>query len=104
MIEARQKGFFLNPGPQNTLDDDHPDVTSHLADFTQYGSDMRGAQRERRAGDPHVPCSPPEQTFMTVGDVQWILQQITSVDEEGDFFGTEKYSLVLHCVDQLSRR
>lgn len=108
MVEARQMGFYLNPGPgpgaRPRLDDDDAEVAQYLHDFTHYGAETRGAQRERRADDPHVPCEPPTQTFMTSDDVAWILREAGRIDEETDFYSTEKYILVLTLIDRLQRR
>lgn len=97
-------GFYLNPGLRPRLDDGEAEVAQHLHDFTLYGAEMRGAQRERRTDDPHVPCDPPSQDFMTLDDVQWVLQQAGAVDDRADFYGTEKYCRILELVTQLQNR
>lgn len=68
MVEARQLGFFLNPGPQYELDDRHEQVQAYLPDFTLYGSEFR-TQRERDTEDPHVIVNPPSQNFLTEQEV-----------------------------------
>lgn len=97
-------GFFLNPGSHPGLDDQHADVAG-LQDFTLYGADMQGAQRERRSDDPHVRCEPPHQTFMTEEAVEWLLQQLdlAGINEDEDFLGTDKYLLTLNLIAQLQQ-
>lgn len=100
-MEARQMGFYLNPGYHLLLDDEHAEVIQHLQDFTHYGAEYRGAQRERRDDDPHVACEPPTQDFMTAEQVQWILGEVANVDEVEDAFGTEKYTRVVQLAGMI---
>ncbi|KAG9043187.1 hypothetical protein FS837_009922 [Tulasnella sp. UAMH 9824] len=101
-IEARQLGFWLDPGLCPVLDDGNAAVqAAGLQDFTQYGADLVGAQRERRADDPHVLCEPPAQSFLSMDEATWILNQIQVVDDEEDFYGTERYRQVLDLISQV---
>lgn len=106
LVEARQMGFFINPGVNLILDDQTPGVLQyqHLQDFTAYGAETRGAQRARRNDDPHVVFEPPAQDFMDREDVRWILREAEQIDDQADFYGTDKYLLVLNLIDQLQRR
>ena len=96
-------GFFLNPQTSTALDDTHENVTQFHQDFTLYGAEVVGAQRDRRNDDPHVPCDPPAQTLLETAQVSWILEQLHAMDENADFYGTEKYIQVLSLVDDLTR-
>lgn len=101
-IEARQLGFWLDPGLSPVLDDENAAVqAAGLQDFTQYGADLVGAQRERWADDPHVLCEPPAQSFLSMDEATWILGQIQAVDDEEDFYGTERYRQVLNLISQV---
>ena len=82
------------------LDDDHPDILPYLQDFTHYGTDMHGAQRERRSDDPHVPCDPPVQSVLTEDAVRYILQAVSDISEQDDFYGTDKFSAVMYLANQ----
>lgn len=101
-IEARQLGFWLDPGLCPVLDDGDVAIqAAGLQDFTQYGADLVGAQRERRADDPHVPCEPPAQSFLSLEEASWILNQIQAVGDEEDFYGTEQYRQVLDLISRI---
>lgn len=92
-IDAAKRGFFLNPCPGQKLDDDHPEVVMHAGmDFTLYGSDMVGGQRERRHTDPNVVVEPPAFDSLSQEDIIAIQSQIsTEFDEGEDFYGSGKY-------------
>lgn len=99
-MEARQRGFWLNPGHgyRPVLDDTDVGL---LVDFTQYGAEMVGAQRERREDDPHVECTPPAHGMITDLHVQWLEGAVSWINDEADFYGTDKYLYVVRLLQQL---
>ncbi|KAG8921866.1 hypothetical protein FRC02_012305 [Tulasnella sp. 418] len=103
LLEAKIQGFNINLFPGNSLDDDTAEVQDHSPSFTLYGADFRGAQRERRDDDPHVIFDPPAPPFaLTNEQLEWIEKCLSTIDEDEDFYGTEKYNLVLRCIEQLN--
>ncbi|KAG8923607.1 hypothetical protein FRC00_006040 [Tulasnella sp. 408] len=101
ILAALKQGFTVQlvPGP---LDDNEADVQGHAPDFTLYGADYRGAQRERRSTDPHVMFDSPALPFELTPDIWDYLQlAVSEIDEETDFYGTAKYLATLHCIQTL---
>lgn len=101
ILAALKQGFTVQlvPGP---LDDNEADVQVHAPDFTLYGADYRGAQRERRSTDPHVMFDSPALPFELTPDIWNYLQlAVSEIDEEKDFYGTAKYLATLHCIQKL---
>lgn len=101
LADAKQRGFNLNLMPigMNPLDDQEGEVQGHSPDFTLYGADFRGAQRERRSSDPHVQFDPPTPPF-TMDDSNWAHLNVllSGFEEANDFWGSEKYLAVLQYV------
>lgn len=68
----------------------------HGINFTLYGADFKGAQRERRANDPHVMFDPPQPPFILMEIQKQLLLQCTAdVNEQEDFLGVRKYTRVM---------
>lgn len=90
------------PVGQNPLDDLETDVSTHAPDFTLYGADFRGAQRERHTSDPHVQFDPPEPPF-EMTDIQWteLNIQLAHIDENTDYWGFAKYHTILQFLEHL---
>lgn len=104
MIEARQKGFHINPGPQvnrTPLDDDEDLVRFHFSDFSLYGTDFESSQRERTEDDPDVVVNPPQCDFVLDVDVAWIKAQTDALGEDSDLFDIEKYCFVLRLIEYI---
>lgn len=96
LIEAKERGFHLNLYPGNPLDDGEEAVQRHAPDFTLYGAEFKGAQRERRPSDPHVMFEPPQAPFpLTQYQLEFLYQAVADIDENEDFLGTVKYLRVL---------
>lgn len=104
-IDAAKRGFFLNPSPNLVLDDDHPDVIQHAGvDFTLYGADVAGAQRERRDDDPNVEVELTPVEGLTVDDAKYIKEAVDlQFTEADDFYGSQKFTASLNLALQLLR-
>lgn len=103
LLDAHQRGFVLNLYPGNRLDDADEDVAAHAGvNFTLYGADFKGAQRERRAADPHVMFDPPEPPFPML-NLQLLDQCTADIDEDDDFLGVAKYERVVHFIMNMAQ-
>lgn len=101
ILAALNQGFTVQLVP-GALDDNEADVQVHAPDFTLYGADYWGAQRERRSTDPHVMFDLPALPFELTPEIWSYLQQtVSEIDEEKDFYGTAKYLATLHCIQTL---
>ncbi|KAG8912408.1 hypothetical protein FRC01_005109 [Tulasnella sp. 417] len=105
ILSAAHQGFTIQLQPGSQLDDNDPMVQSHAPDFRLYGADFRGAQRERRATDPHVMFDSPLLPFQVTPEILAYLQDaISGIDEDMDFYGTAKYLTTLECLHRLCER
>lgn len=102
-IDAARRGFFLNPGPGQILDDDQPEITQHFGtDFTLYGSEFMVSQRDRSEEDPHVQCDVQGVQGLTEADSLAIMSIVNQeISEDEDFYGTYKYQRAVSLASAL---
>lgn len=88
------------------VDDDGQEGVPQLAngapDFLDYGADLHGAQRERRADDPHVHCDPPIQLFLSPEGEAYVPDLAASMpDTAENLFDVDKFLYLVGIVRQL---
>ncbi|KAG8898513.1 hypothetical protein FRB99_007389 [Tulasnella sp. 403] len=96
---AKLQGYDLNLSPSNVLDDLDAQVQLHYPNFTHYGAEFRGAQRERRDTDPHVVFEAPAPPFnMSEAEEDQLAEHLAQISEEEDVLGMEKYLELLRWI------
>ena len=104
--DAERRGFFLDPYPLGSpLDDfDHTVHGEGTINFTGYGIDHEGSQRERRADDPNVEILPPP-SFLSPDELMELEAEVLIDYSQGlrddDELGRLPYLRTLEKVQEL---